>query len=117
MRRINSSIPMPHALITGLLLALTLSACGPTGDTEKDAGVPFQCEAFYFDCGDDDQCIPSNDVCDGTEDCATGADEANCGGCNPGYMPCDDGTCVPGIFICDGVHGNCPDDSDEAHCD
>lgn len=95
-------------------VALTLGACGPTEDKNQDATLPADCEAYDFDCGDGNQCIDTDLVCDGTDDCNTGNDESDCG-CGVGWMTCDDGGCVHAAFVCDGVF-NCSDHSDEVDC-
>lgn len=110
-----------HNINVAITLALVVflgawGACGPTGDENRqDATLPADCEAYDFDCGDGDQCIDTDLVCDGTEDCDTGADEADCGDCEVGWMACDNGDCVHAAFFCDGVI-NCTDGSDEEDC-
>lgn len=96
------------------VLLVVLAACGPSGGNQADATLPADCDPYDFDCGDGDQCIDTDLVCDGTEDCDTGADEEDCG-CGVGWMTCDNGDCVHAAFICDGVI-NCTDHSDEDNC-
>jgi Low-density lipoprotein receptor domain class A len=106
---------IPYVVATlAFILVAPLGACGPSGDDRSDATLPADCEAFQFDCGDGVQCVDSDQICDGTEDCNTGADEADCG-CGVGWMTCDNGDCVHSAFICDGVF-NCSDHSDEENC-
>jgi hypothetical protein len=103
-----------NATITLALVAL-LGTCGPTGDKNRqDATLAADCDPYDFDCGDGEQCVGTDVVCDGTEDCNNGADEADCG-CGVGWMTCDNGDCVHAAFICDGVY-NCTDHSDEDNC-
>ncbi len=105
---------VPASLVALVALVMAV-ACGPSGSGGKDATPPAECEAFDFDCKDGQQCIDSDLVCDGNQDCDTGADEEDCGGCDVGWMACDNGDCVLAAFVCDGVF-NCADHSDEVGC-
>ena len=103
------------APIAILLLALaTVSCASDDGGNQTDAAPPAGCVLGEFDCGDGNQCIDSDVVCDGTEDCNTGADELECG-CGAGQYRCDDGQCIHAAFVCDHVE-NCLDASDEQGC-
>jgi hypothetical protein len=118
-KRTLAAITPVAAFVATLVATLALlgSGCGPTDDKRRqDAIPPAGCDPYTFDCGDGEQCVESSQVCDGVQDCNTGADEEGCGGCEPGKKACDNGLCIPGIFFCDGVMGNCPDGSDEANC-
>ena len=103
-----------NAFVLAITMVALPGACGPSGNGQPDATPPAECEAYAFDCGDGVQCVKSDLVCDGTEDCNSGADEADCG-CGIGWMTCENGDCVHAAFICDGVF-NCTDHSDEDNC-
>jgi hypothetical protein len=49
--------------------------------------------------------------CDGTDDCPSGDDEAQCDG-----FTCDDETLIPSAYVCDTVK-DCPEGEDETDCD
>jgi hypothetical protein len=51
--------------------------------------------------------VPTTKICNGTNDCADGSDEAPC------QFPCGDGTSVPASKVCDGTR-DCANGSDEA---
>lgn len=103
------------AACIALVTLSALPACGPSKDTSKDATPPAECDDYQFDCGDGNQCVDADQVCDGTEDCATGNDETDCG-CGVGNWTCDDGQCIPAAFVCDGVFNCVADHSDEEDC-
>lgn len=69
----------------------------------------------FATCGETFECpdgtvIDAWWVCDGEEDCITGADERACN-----YFTCTDGTLIREDFECDEWH-DCADRSDEAEC-
>ena len=71
-------------------------------------------------------CVPASLRCDGVVDCASGDDEADCGGekTTPA-SPCSEpdkfvcrgggGLCIEAAYVCDG-EADCADASDEADC-
>ncbi|MFH2005615.1 MAG: LDL receptor domain-containing protein [bacterium] len=103
------------ASVAVLLLALMGAACAKDdGGGTPDAALPAGCVLGEFDCGDGNQCVEAEVVCDGTQDCDSGADELECG-CGAGRWQCDDGQCIHAAFVCDIVE-NCLDASDEQGC-
>ncbi len=69
-----------------------------------------ECFLQFFECGDGET-TSSSHVCDGTPNCANGADEAGC----PVYtFECEDGSgsVIAGELVCDGTP-DCEDASDE----
>jgi hypothetical protein len=67
------------------------------------------CQNVILDCGDGTT-YAAGDKCDGTVNCASGADEALCD-----VIDCQDGTTVPLDYECDGV-SHCSTGADEADC-
>lgn len=118
LRRHRPHAPSRPSALAGLLLAAALLAipmgCGPKSEPQADAAPPAGCVLGEFDCQTGTECIDSGEVCDGTEDCSNGRDEADCG-CGPGLYTCDDGQCIHAAFVCDHVV-NCNDGSDERNC-
>ncbi len=76
------------------------------------------CPIGQFTCLDGD-CIETSLICNGTNDCSDGGDEAEsfCGAsddCTSGEIACDGG-CIATSKICDGVD-DCADGIDETGC-
>ncbi|KAF5297036.1 hypothetical protein FQA39_LY12250 [Lamprigera yunnana] len=77
---------------------------------ELDSASQFQC--------DSGQCIPEENMCDGTNDCMDGSDETlqecvNVIPCSSSFLfRCDYGACINKMLQCDGVV-HCKDGSDE----
>ncbi|KAK7077185.1 hypothetical protein SK128_005539 [Halocaridina rubra] len=75
---------------------------------------PSICRKNEFQCGS--YCIMKAWVCDGTEDCLNGEDEANCTECAANQFQCADKTqCIPKHQRCN-ARKDCNDGSDEAEC-
>lgn len=76
------------------------------------------CPDSKFQCNNH-LCISQSDLCDGTDDCGDGSDEAstlcsnfNCGGTLLRRFQCSNHRCIPRYQLCDGID-NCGDGSDE----
>jgi hypothetical protein len=81
------------------------------GDFGPEEACLEQCLASNgFDCGDGEKVFPIW-ACDGSADCANGADELNC----PGPFICGDGSEITPSWKCDG-EPDCMDGSDEVDC-
>lgn len=74
------------------------------------------CEDAQHTCADG-QCIESEEVCDGKDDCSDAGDEAECPPppCDPPNFQCGSGECLDVAVVCDQT-ANCDDASDEAGC-
>ncbi len=92
-----------------------------------DGGSPPEgpdCEELTVPCPTGNKCVSVFAVCNGIQDCPSGADEANCTDagpfppqtCEPGQVPCPSGDkCVPISAMCNGVN-DCPSGVDETDC-
>ncbi|KAJ0182383.1 hypothetical protein K1T71_001752 [Dendrolimus kikuchii] len=67
-------------------------------------------------CGDG-LCIPRDWICDGTQDCPGGEDEASCLQCDKHEYRCRSGGCILKRWLCDG-YADCPagEDEDDQSC-
>ncbi|ELU14241.1 hypothetical protein CAPTEDRAFT_100808, partial [Capitella teleta] len=76
------------------------------------------CPMGKFLCGN--KCMSVRVLCDGTENCDDGSDEASCsadcGWMQPEGYTCGAGECALNQWVCDG-EVDCADGRDEAHCD
>lgn len=88
--------------------ALTNYYCNSATNSVEDCLTA--CDTFP--CGDGST-VPSFYTCDGSEDCANGADEQGC--VTAPVFHCTSGETVDGINRCDG-YDQCSDSSDEAGC-
>lgn len=98
--------------------------CAETGDCCIDACQT--CGAGCPPCGEalpcDGSCTDVSNACNGTVECPSGEDEAQCnsGACRAGQLACTDGTCIEFYQFCDGTN-DCAAGEDEtcecAFCD
>jgi hypothetical protein len=99
----------------GIIITLAIGAgCTAIGDPQTVGG---DCSPADFTCAEGD-CIPREQVCNGTANCGDGSDEENClQRCERrSDYRCKDGvTCVAADAICDG-RSDCPGADDEATC-
>ncbi|XP_064103032.1 low-density lipoprotein receptor-like [Macrobrachium nipponense] len=93
---------------------------GPQGSAEASASAvtasprPSICRGNEFQCGS--YCIMKTWVCDGTQDCANGEDEANCETCPANHFQCaNKRKCIPQHQRCNALK-DCDDGSDEVGC-
>ncbi len=84
-------------------------------DTDEQNCEDWTCTEGYWKCGDNKQCIPFSDVCDGENHCSDKSDEDNCEkfSCAEEQWKCV-GTrhCIQPNKVCDGL-SDCPNNSDE----
>ncbi|KAI8490640.1 hypothetical protein Bbelb_319080 [Branchiostoma belcheri] len=71
-------------------------------------------DSQYSSCGDD-EVYHDSQACDGTEDCSTGEDEANCDECAMECLTVLSDSCIPSGWICDELQ-DCVDGRDEQGC-
>ncbi|CAG4954491.1 unnamed protein product [Colias eurytheme] len=69
------------------------------------------CYGRELACGDG-SCVPRDWVCDGTQDCPGGEDEAPCSTCEENEFRCSSGLCIVKRWVCDG-YSDCPSGDDE----
>ncbi|XP_025049326.1 low-density lipoprotein receptor-related protein 10, partial [Alligator sinensis] len=76
------------------------------------------CVPWTRPCGDGGGCYSDTQRCDGTWDCADGADEAGCPGCPPGHYPCSGTGGEPCYSPSDRCNYQtlCPGGADERGC-
>lgn len=115
----NQSEPCPGQALC-ILNGLCVPACDgitdcPNGSDERNCVCIAQ-----FQCTEDSQCVDYYKVCDQHPDCIEGSDEDNCTHgvpCSDMTYVCGDGTCLKKPNPeCDFIT-DCPDESDEKHCD
>ncbi|OQV19298.1 putative Atrial natriuretic peptide-converting enzyme [Hypsibius exemplaris] len=105
----------------GLLKSRLNVWCNGVTDCQDHSDEPTNCTCIpgQFQCGNG-RCIPEYQLCDFTDNCLDGSDEANCSvACtnenNLFSCPGVDGRCLASSQLCDGTT-DCPDASDEINC-
>ncbi|CAH1233761.1 LRP1B [Branchiostoma lanceolatum] len=75
----------------------------------------FEIDSQFSPCGDGDV-FHDSQACDGTRDCSTWEDEANCDECAMECLTVSGDPCIPTGWICDEEIEDCLDGEDEQAC-
>ncbi|XP_066267896.1 low-density lipoprotein receptor 1-like [Branchiostoma lanceolatum] len=75
----------------------------------------FEIDSQFSPCGDGDV-FHDSQACDGTRDCSTWEDEANCDECAMECLTVSGDPCIPNGWICDEEIEDCLDGEDEQAC-